>query len=246
MKLILIIIGLLVVLFILHVPFLTYFSKFTLTTKLKSYPSLDENNISTEKYDLIKVFNGVHYNTWFDNEKKTFIISMQLKKEVENNPNFKVNGQYCIEIDSNGNVINAHMSDSNTYDFYDQNKKYSKVNYQSHKDTKPFKLKHFERMKFSWPYFYYYFPVVLFNWKGIGYMELNHEGDKIQFQLPLNYFSRFFYFDGKYDEQLYYLSGKDYDSNISFLIVTERSSTRSSVTGEKHRKGFGFYMIRKK
>jgi len=238
--------------FVIHVFVFKALSKAGKGSRFNNYP-LISSGLGSESYVMNRLFYGLTFGVWYDTVDKIFIISAEIIEDER----FMDRSRHLFYLDAKGELIKTEKAERAHYLELESNKRYAEILRTPEKKYTPeyrfseldgvIKLEDFQKEQFTWPYFYYFFPVVLFDWQGTGFVSYTHNGEDIKFKIPMKYYSRVFYLDGNYDGQLYYYPAQNHVSDIAFFEVSESSySTEFGSGRETHREGFGLYVIQRK
>jgi len=250
MKTILLILLVVILLFVVHVPILSYVSRASFYPSLNKYEPI-EQGLQNDRFEIVRLFRGPILNTWFDPDQQVLFIYTQTIDD-EGVLNYK---REIFRIDGDGQLVMSEpVTDEeldlliNATNFKPAQSIPSKAyrsDYRFKDSQGVFELEHFDKTSFHWPYFFYFIPVITFNWSGVGYIKMQHDGSDFYFHLPLDYDSFSMYINGSYDGQLYYYPLDGMESKVALLYVSESSYSQGNGK-ETHRRGYGVYVIREK
>ncbi|MEO9781328.1 MAG: hypothetical protein ABJH07_23045 [Sedimentitalea sp.] len=236
--------------FVLHVRGLEVLSSLSTPSEMRAYPRLSQG-VKSENYEIERLLYGSS-EIWFDQQEHTYLIIADLIKDEQ----FEYSGHFVLRVGEDGHFIRQRRV-TNVDPLPDvwEDSRYislSPTPERLYVPTYSFgALKgHLELVKYQftdfseWPYFYYFFPVVPFDWKGVGYFNLTHQGETLYFQQSTDFYGGPLYATSNVDGQLYLTSRKDDQSGVAFLDVSESSYTRDMHGTETHREAYGLHVIR--
>lgn len=239
-----------VLLFVAHVPVLGIVSKLA-SPKDTGFPELPDVSHS-ENYEMVRLFEGYQPGIRYDERSQEYVMIVSMVDGSD--PGWS--GSHAIRLDADGQLISRERIKQSEYEAFiaavqgpllqQEPERAYPPTYRMDEIEDVVKLTAFRLDSFStWPYFYYFFPVVPFDWDATGFFELSHMGTVFQFRLPTDFYGGFAYLGSNKDLQLYYyrpITGTD----VAFLAVAE-SSYSSPIDGpDIHRTGYGLYVLRPK
>ncbi|WP_394199178.1 hypothetical protein [Litoreibacter albidus] len=240
----------LVAVFVLHVPMLTVYSNLSTSAELRAYPSLSHGTKS-ENYEIERLIYGSS-EIWFDHQARNYLIIADLIKGGQD----EYSGRFIVTVGEDGYFIEQRrVTSTDPLPDLDRDPRFSMLNTTPERMYVPtysfnalkgqLDLVKYQFTAFSeWPHFYYFVPVIPFDWKGIGYFNLKHRGETLSFQLPTNFYGGPFYATSNIDGQLYVTRREKDVLGVAFLEVSESSYTRSMDGVETHREAYGLHIIR--
>jgi hypothetical protein len=243
------IIGLLAA-FVLHVPALKAFSHLSTPAEIRAYPLLSQG-VKSESYEIERLLYG-STEIWFDQQANNYLIIADLIK----NGQIEYSGRFVVTVGEDGHFIEQRrVSSSDPLPDLDGDSRFAMLNATPERMYVPtysfdtlkgqLELVKYQFRAFSeWPYLYYFIPVIPFDWAGIGYFDLKHQGETLSFQLPTNFYGGPLYVTSNIDGQLYVTRREEGASSVAFLEVAESSFTRSVDGDETHREAYGLHVIR--
>ena len=246
---VLLVLGL-VAAYLLHVPTFKFVSGIRISAEERAYPLLSQNPQS-ESYEIARLVYG-EGGIWFNQQEGSYLIVADPVEPLE--PRYT--GQFVIYVGPDG-----HPTERRRFDFsapspdLESDSRYVRLNSVPERKYAPtysfeplsdrLDLVGFEFTEFAeWPYLHYFIPVIPFDWKGIGYFRLTHNGEPIHFQLPTDFFGGFLYLTHNLDGQLYLAERQSERSDVAFLTVAETAYHQGMDGREIHREAYGIHVIR--
>ncbi|AML51403.1 hypothetical protein [Falsihalocynthiibacter arcticus] len=240
----------LVAAFVLHVPVLTVYSNLSTPSDLRAYPSLSQG-VKSQNYEIERLVYGAS-EIWFDHQANNYLIIADLIKGGK----VEYSGRFIVTVGEDGHFIeHRRVTSTDPLPDFDADPRFSMLNTAPERIYVPnyrfdalegqLDLVKYQFTAFSErPYFYYFIPVIPFDWTGIGYFNLKHQGETLSFQLPTNFYGGPLYTTSNIDGQLYVARREKDALGVAFLEVAESSYTHSMDGGETHREAYGLHVIR--
>ncbi len=236
--------ALLVGAYFLHIPVLKYWTRPAPGSALTTYTPLDRG-ARGETHEIARLYSGRTVALFYDRKRDQYaVIAVLPDHEDEVYSEF-----HRITLSAEGKVLQTVPVRRDTIGEMLDDPAYESMPPAPGKTgaADRIELVHYQYETFTtWPYLYYFIPVIPNNWQGTGYFRILADGDEFRVRLRTDYEGGFLYAAGPVDGKLFLRQRPAPAHGLTFLEVGEASYLRDMNGVETHRPGYGLYVIRKR
>ncbi len=236
--------ALLVGAYLLHIPALKYWTRPAPGSELTTYMPLDQGARGTS-HEIARLYYGRTIGLFYNRDRDQYAAVVVLFDHQD-----EVYSEFHrVTLSAEGQVLETAPLRRDAMEAMFENPAYETMPRVSSAANAAdrIELVHYQYERFTtWPYLYYFIPVIPSNWQGSGYFRVVAAGDEFKVRLPTDYEGGFLYAAGPVDGQLFLRHRPAPAGGLTFLEVSEGSYLRDMNGVETHRPGYGLYVIRKR